>query len=72
MAGEQVGEIELSQAVFGVEPNEAALHEAVKNYLANQFTTNLIVYFYDRLKIPINFIFNCPFRIFLITWCFPR
>jgi large subunit ribosomal protein L4 len=36
MAGEQVGEIELSQAVFGVEPNEAALHEAVKNYLANQ------------------------------------
>ena len=36
MAGEQVGEIELSEAVFGVEPNEAVLHEAVKNYLANQ------------------------------------
>lgn len=36
MAGEQVGEIELSEAIFGVEPNEAVLHEAVKNYLANQ------------------------------------
>ena len=36
MAGEQVGEIELSEAVFGVEPNEAVLHESVKNYLANQ------------------------------------
>lgn len=36
MVGEQVGEIELSEAVFGVEPNESVLHEAVKNYLANQ------------------------------------
>ncbi len=36
MAGETVGEIELSEAIFGVEPNEAVLHEAVKNYLANQ------------------------------------
>jgi len=36
MAGEQVGEIELSEAIFGIEPNEAVLHEAVKNYLANQ------------------------------------
>jgi len=36
MAGEQVGEYELSEAVFGIEPNEAAVHAAVKNYLANQ------------------------------------
>jgi len=36
MAGEQVGEIELSAAVFGIEPNGAVLHESVKNYLANQ------------------------------------
>jgi len=36
MAGEQVGEIELNEAVFGIEPNEVVLHEAVKNYLANQ------------------------------------
>ena len=35
MAGQQVGEIELSEAVFGVEPNVAAVHEAVKNHLAN-------------------------------------
>lgn len=35
MAGQQVGEIELSQAIFGIEPNGAALHEVVKNYLAN-------------------------------------
>ena len=36
MAGQPVGEIELSEAVFGIEPNEVALHESVKNYLANQ------------------------------------
>ena len=36
MAGERLGEIELSEAVFGIEPNKYAVHEAVKNYLANQ------------------------------------
>ena len=36
MAGEQVGEIELSDAIFGIEPNESVLHEAVKNHLANR------------------------------------
>ena len=36
MAGEKVGTIELSEAVFGIEPNKAVLHAAVKNYLANQ------------------------------------
>ena len=36
MAGETVGEVELSEAVFGIEPNEQALHAAVLNYLANQ------------------------------------
>ena len=36
MAGEQVGAIELSEAIFGIEPNAAVLHENVKNYLANQ------------------------------------
>lgn len=36
MAGEVVGEVELSEAVFGVEPNEQALHATVVNYLANQ------------------------------------
>lgn len=35
MAGEKVGEIELSEAVFGIEPNKVVLHEAVKNHLAN-------------------------------------
>ena len=35
MAGQQVGEIELSEAVFGIEPNEAVVHEAVKNHPAN-------------------------------------
>ena len=35
MAGKQIGEIELSEAIFGVEPNEAVVHEAVKNHLAN-------------------------------------
>jgi len=36
MAGEAVGEVELSEAVFGIEPNEQALHAVVENYLANQ------------------------------------
>ncbi|MGI6498617.1 MAG: 50S ribosomal protein L4 [Oscillospiraceae bacterium] len=35
MAGQSVGEIELSEAIFGTEPNEAVLHEVVKNHLAN-------------------------------------
>ena len=34
MSGKQVGEIELPEAVFGVEPNEAVVHEAVKHHLA--------------------------------------
>ena len=36
MAGEQVGEIELSEAVFGIEPNKAVVHDVVKNHLANR------------------------------------
>ena len=35
MAGEQVGEIELSEAVFGIAPNQAVVHDVVKNHLAN-------------------------------------
>ena len=36
MAGQKVGEVELSEAVFGAEPNSAVLHASVRNYLANQ------------------------------------
>lgn len=36
MAGENVGEIELSDAIFGIEPNTAVMHTVVVNYLANQ------------------------------------
>ena len=36
MSGKLVGEIELSEAVFGIDPNGAAVHEAVKNHLANK------------------------------------
>ncbi|MCL2486365.1 MAG: 50S ribosomal protein L4 [Oscillospiraceae bacterium] len=35
-SGKKVKDIELSDAVFGVEPNETALHAMVVNYLANQ------------------------------------
>src|SRR5574344_31056 len=35
MSGAKVGEVTLSDAVFGIEPNEAVVHEAVKNHLAN-------------------------------------
>ena len=36
MAGKQIGEYELSEAVFGIEPNTSVLHDSVVNYLANQ------------------------------------
>ena len=36
MSGKNVGEVELSEAIFGIEPNESVLHDSVKNYLANQ------------------------------------
>ena len=36
MAGEKIGEIELSEAIFGIEPNKSVLHDSVKNYLADQ------------------------------------
>ena len=36
MAGASVGEIELSESIFGIEPNQYAVHEVVKNFLANQ------------------------------------
>ena len=35
MAGKQVGEIDLSDAIFGIEPNESVVHDVVKNHLAN-------------------------------------
>ena len=35
MTGKQVGEVELSEAVFGIEPNESVVHDVVKNHLAN-------------------------------------
>ena len=35
MAGEKVGEIELSDAIFGIDPNKSVLHHSVKNHLAN-------------------------------------
>ena len=35
MSGKQVGEIELSEAVFGITPNESVVHDVVKNHLAN-------------------------------------
>ena len=35
MAGEKIGEIELSDAIFGIEPNKSVLYDSVKNHLAN-------------------------------------
>ncbi len=36
MTGKEVSAIELSDAVFGITPNESAMHTMVVNYLANQ------------------------------------
>ena len=35
ITGKQVGEVELAEAIFGIEPNETAVHAVVKNHLAN-------------------------------------
>ena len=35
MTGKQVGEIELSESIFGIEPNQSVVHDVVKNHLAN-------------------------------------
>ena len=35
MTGKKVGEVDLSDAIFGIEPNVSVVHEAVKNHLAN-------------------------------------
>ena len=36
MSGDVVGEIALPEAVFGIEPNNGAIHAAIKNHLANR------------------------------------
>lgn len=36
MTGKEVSTMELSDAIFGIEPNEAVVHQAVVNFLANQ------------------------------------
>ena len=35
MAGKQIGEVELPEAIFGIEPNVSVMHDVVKNHLAN-------------------------------------
>ena len=35
MTGRKTGEVELNDAVFGIEPNMVVVHEVVKNHLAN-------------------------------------
>lgn len=34
--GQKKGEVELSESLFGIEPNEHVMHDAVGSYLANQ------------------------------------
>ena len=34
--GKKVSDVELAEAIFGIEPNEAIVHEVLVNYLANQ------------------------------------
>ena len=36
MQGKKVSDVELSEAVFGIEPNEAVVHSVLVNFLANQ------------------------------------
>lgn len=36
MQGQEIGQQELNEAVFGIEPNVSVMNDMVKNYLANQ------------------------------------
>ena len=36
IAGQVIGEVELNESIFGIEPNMTAVHSYVKAYLANQ------------------------------------
>ena len=36
MQGKKVSDVDLSEAVFGIEPNENVVHSVLVNYLANQ------------------------------------
>jgi len=36
MSGAEAGTIDLKDEIFGIEPNQNAVHAVVKNYLANQ------------------------------------
>jgi len=36
MTGKKVGDFELKESIFGIEPNAVVMHAAVVNYLANQ------------------------------------
>ena len=36
ISGDKIGDVELSDAIFGQEVNACVMHEVVKNYLANQ------------------------------------
>ena len=35
MAGKQIGEVEISESIFGLEPNQYVVPDVVKNPLAN-------------------------------------
>ena len=36
ITGKKVSDIELNEAVFGIEPNEVVVHQVLVNFLANQ------------------------------------
>lgn len=36
MAGQEIDRVDLSEAIFGIEPNVSVMHDMVVNYLANQ------------------------------------
>ncbi len=36
MAGKEVSQVELSDDIFGIKPNQSVMHQVVVNYLANQ------------------------------------
>ena len=36
MSGQDAGTMELKDEIFGIEPNQNAVHEVIKNHLANR------------------------------------
>ena len=68
MSGKKVSTVELSDAVFGITPNEKAVHEAVVNFLANRRAPATHVRVLSALRSgPTVVLLSAPSRVITLT-----